>query len=196
MLLLLLRGCPVREPAAGFVRCGWVDRRIANFDVRDLAFFIHHVRYPIAHTVGTQDTVGFGHGASGEIAQQREGKVELLSKNFLGGSVVGTNAKYFCIVAFKFRNTSLVCREFLRSATGKSGREESHNHWILALEIGQRNFAAHGGAERKVGCDIADLERLRVARLLGHECRAGRECQRGDCEMPHWENSFLNHPTI
>jgi hypothetical protein len=37
---------------------------------------------------------------------------------------------------------------------------------------------------------------LRVARLLGHEPRAGRECQRGDGDIPHWGNSFLNHTTI
>ena len=154
------------EPTAGFVRSCRVDCRIADFHERDFSIHIDYVSYPIRHTVRSQYSVRFLGGTVFEIAEQRERKLQLIGKDLLGGSVVGTNAKNLCFFTFKFCDTSLVRGEFLRSATGESSGEERQDYGVLAFEIGKSHFAAHRAVKRKVRRDIADFERRRIAGLL------------------------------
>jgi len=170
------------EPAAGFVGGGGIDRRIADIDKRDLPLFVHHESHAVRHPVGAQYTIRLLGRAIFEIAQQREAQLKLFGEDFLGGNVIGADAKNFCVVAFKFCDTSLVRCEFLRSTTGECGRKKSQHHGSLAFEIGQRDLTAHGRAERKVRRDIAHFKRCGVAGLLGEHNRTGRERHGGGCE--------------
>jgi hypothetical protein len=162
----------VRQPAACFVGRGRIDRGISNLDVRNFPFLVHYVSDAVCHPVRAQNTIRLCGRTIFEIAQQGECQFELFGENFLGGNVVGTDAKDFRVVAFEFCDTSLVRGEFLRSATGESGGKERHDHWAFAFEIGQRDFTAHGGTEGKVGRGVAHLERGGIAGLLGEHCRA------------------------
>jgi hypothetical protein len=76
----------------------------------------------------------------------------------LGGSVVCTDAKNLGIVAFKFRNTSLVCSDFARSTTGKGGGKKCQHDGVFSAEAGKRNFSALGGRQSEVGRHVAYLQ--------------------------------------
>ena len=169
----------MRQPAACFVGRGRIDRGISNLDVRNFPFLVHYVSDAVCHPVRAQNTIRLCGRTIFEIAQQGECQFELFGENFLGGNVVGTDAKDFRVVAFEFCDTSLVRGEFLRSATGKSGRKERQYHGVLAFEIGQRDFPAHGGAEREVRRGVSQFKRSGIAGLLGEQRRAGRNCQGG-----------------
>jgi hypothetical protein len=126
--------------------------------VNDLSFFIDHKSRAVRHTdLGDQHAVGGCYLALREIAEQGEGGVDLGCKFFLGGSVIGTDSKYFCVVAFELSDTSLVRQQFLRSTTGKSGREEGHHDIILAAEIGEMDGSASGRRQCEIRSHIADL---------------------------------------
>jgi hypothetical protein len=132
------------ETAAGLIGGGRINRGISLFDVNDLSILVDHECGAVAHTVGPQHAISFRGGAIFEIAEQRKLELELLGEGFLGGSVVVTDAKNEGTVSLEFRYTSLVCREFLGSATGKSGGKEREDDRILAFVVGQRDFAARG----------------------------------------------------
>jgi hypothetical protein len=162
----------VRQPAACLIRSGRIDRGIPHIYERNFPFLIDHVGDAVRHPVRAQNTIRLRGGTVFEITQEGEGQFELFGKNFLGGSVICTDAKNLGVVAFEFCDTSLVRGEFLRSATGESGGKECHDHWALAFEIGQRDFTAHGGTEDKVWRGVAHLERCGIAGLLGEHRRA------------------------
>ena len=134
-----------RATAGGLGACG-VDGGAAFLDVDDFAFLIDDERGSIRNPgLGDENAVGGSYFAVEEIAQQGERGVELGGKFFLGGSVIGTDAKNFGFAAFKFRNTSLVCSDFAGSATGKGGREKCQHDNILAAEAGEGDLATLGG---------------------------------------------------
>jgi hypothetical protein len=114
----------VCEAATGLVGCRWIDRGIADLDKLDFPVFTHHKSGAVAHAIRTQDAIGFGCFAIFEIAQQGDFQFELVGENFLGGNVIGADAKNEGAVGLEFCDTSLVCGEFLRSATGKCGGKE------------------------------------------------------------------------
>lgn len=161
----------MRQAAAGLIRGSRIDRGIADLHIRDLPVHIDHVRNAIRHPVGAQNAIRLCGRAVPEIAQKRECQFELIGENFLGRGVIFTDAKYFCIFTFELCDTSLVRGEFLRSATGESGWKERQYDRVLAFEIGQRDFTAHGGAERKVWGRVPHLKRCGIAGLLGEHNR-------------------------
>jgi hypothetical protein len=133
----------MRRAAARGIRAGRIDRAVPFLYVGNLPFHIHHERGTVGHAqLGDEETVGRDDFAVEEIAQQRESGAELGGKFFLGGSVIGTDAKNFCFVCVKFCNTSLVCGDFLRSTTGESCRKERQDHGILTAEAGKRHLSA------------------------------------------------------
>jgi hypothetical protein len=172
LLFIASRSRPVRQPAACFIGSGGIECCIPHIDERNFPVLIDNVRNAVRHTVRTQHTIRLRGGTVFEIAEEGESQFQLFGENFLGGRVVCTNAKYLGVIAFEFCDTSLVRGEFLRSATGESGRKECHHHWAFAFEIGQRDFTAHGGTESKAGRDVANLERCGIAGLLGEHRRA------------------------
>src|ERR1700722_10090769 len=112
----------MRCPATRSIGPGGVDGSAALLDIDNLPFLVHHKGCTVRHAVlGHENTISRGHFSVEEVAQQGERCVELGGKFFLGGSVVGTNAKNLGIVAFEFCNTSLVCGYFAGSTTGESG---------------------------------------------------------------------------
>ena len=134
----------MRRPATSRIRSRRINRRGALFDVDNFSFFVHYKRSPIRHSVRQQNPVSCNHFTVEEIAQQWERRVELGGEFLLGGSVVGTNAKNFGIVAFKFCNTSLVCGDFAGSTTGEGGGEECQHHGVFSAETGKRDLPALG----------------------------------------------------
>jgi hypothetical protein len=160
------------QAAAGFVRGGRIDSGVAYLDEGNFAIRVHDISHAIRHAVRAQNTIRLRGGAIPKIAEQRECQFELFSEDFLGGRVVAADAKNLGVLTFKFCDTSLVRGEFLRSATGEGGRKERQDDWILAFVIGQRDFTAHGRAERKVGRGVPHLQRSGIAGLLGEHRRA------------------------
>ena len=155
----------MRQPAASLIGRRRIYGGVAAFNVGDLSVFTHNVSRAVAHAVGAQHAVRFGCLPGTEIAQEWELQFELFGKNLLGGSVIRTDAYYRSVIALEFRITSLVCREFLGSTTGESGGEKCHNYRLFSFEIVQRNLAALGGRKRKIGRNVADLQRRRVTHL-------------------------------
>jgi hypothetical protein len=176
----------VSEAAACLIDRCRIDCRVANVDKFDLSVGSDHERGPVAHAIRPQNSICFGDFAIFEIAQQREVQLELSGELFLRWGVVGTDAKNKGTIGLEFRNTSLVCREFLRSAAGERGREKCQNDHVFAFVVGQRNFSAGRRRKREVGCDISHLQRLRISGLLrnGKPGNTDRG-KRGACGKPH-----------
>ena len=65
----------MRKAAAGFVGGRWIDRRVTDFDERDLAVHIDHVSDAVGHSIGTQNAIRLFGGTVLEIAEQGEGKL-------------------------------------------------------------------------------------------------------------------------
>lgn len=171
MLFFVPGGLAVRQPAAGFINRSGVDSRVAHLNERDLSLEVHNIGHTIRHAIRAQCSVGFRGGTIFEIAEEGERELQLFREDSLRGGVISTNAKYLCFITFEFCDTSLVRGEFFGSATGERGREERHNNCILAFEIGQGHLSARSRRQREIRRDIANLEGLRVARLLGYEPR-------------------------
>jgi hypothetical protein len=175
-ILLLL----VRRPAAGGVSAGGIDGAISFLYICNLPFLIHHERGTVGYAgLRDQNAVGGDHFAIEEIAEQRECGADLSSKFFLGGSVVRADAKNFGVVAFKFRNTSLVCSDFARSTTGKGCGEECQHHGVFPYEAGKRHLPTLGGRQGEVRRHVAYLEgsmrRLDVLSQHAYRTEAGSE---------------------
>jgi hypothetical protein len=175
----------VSEAAACLVDRGRIDRRIADIDEFDLSVCPYHERGPVAHAIRPQNSICFSDLAILEIAQQREIQLELSGEHFLRWYVVGADAKNEGAVGLEFRDTSLVCREFLRSATGERGREECQHDDVFSFVIGQRNLPAGRRGEREVGRDIAHLQRLWISGLLRNKPGAAYRGERGAYGKPH-----------
>jgi hypothetical protein len=169
----------MRKPAARFICRSRVNRRVTHLNKRNFAVCIHNISHTVGHTVRTQNAIGLCSGTIFEIAEEGEGKLQLLGEDFLGGTVVGAETENLCIFTFKFCDTSLVRGEFLRSTTGECGGEKRQHHGVFAFEIGQRDFAAHRSRERKVRRNVPNLERCGVACLLSRESRAGGKREGG-----------------
>jgi len=171
----------VSEATASLVNRGWIDRRIADIDKFDFSVGSDHERGPVAHAIRAQNSICFCDLAIFEIAQQGEVEIELSGENFLRGCVVRTDAKNEGAVSFEFRNTSLVCREFLRSTTGERGRKECQHDHVFSFVIGQCNFAAGRTGQRKIGSDVSHFQRRRIAWLLRNQPGTADRDERGAC---------------
>jgi len=164
---------------SGFRPCG-VDRGASFLDVDDLAFLVDDERSPIGNSgLWDENTVRRGYFSIEEVAQQRERGVELGGKFFLRGSVICTDAKNFGFAAFEFCNTSLVCSDLARSATGKGGGKERQDHDILTAETGKGYLTALGRRQGEVGRQIAFFQlgvwRLNVLREETRSEQAGHQ---------------------
>ena len=149
----------VRRPAARGIGAGGIDRTAPFLDVGDLPFLVHHKRSAVGHAgLGYENAISSGHLAIEKITQQWERSTHLGGEFFLGGSIVGADAKNLGVVALKFRNTSLVCRDFARSTTGESGGEKCQHNGVFAAEDGKRNFTALGGRQSEVRGHVAYLQ--------------------------------------
>lgn len=178
----------MRRSAASSIGASWVDGGRALLDIHDLTFLIHHKCGPIRHAVlRHQNTISGGNFAVIEIAQKREGSVELGGEFLLGRGVVGTNAKNLRVVAVKFCNTSLVCGDFAGSATGEGGGEECQHHGILAAETGERHLRVLGGRQCEVGRHVAFLQTgVGWLDVLGEEARG----EHAGCEGKYFSHVY------
>lgn len=169
--------------ATSGIGAGGIDGGVAFLDIDYLPLLIHHKRGAICDPgLGYENAVRGDNFAVQEIAQQGERCVELGGKFFLGGSVIGTDAKNFGVVAFKFRNTSLVCRDFAGSTTGKGGGEKRQHNGVFPAEAGKSDLSALGRSQSEVRRHVAFLQRgVRRLDVLGEETRReqpGRERKR------------------
>jgi hypothetical protein len=137
--------------------------------MRNLPFLIDHEGRPVCDaSLWHQNAVGFRRFTSCEIAEEGKRKGKLLGKFTLGWNIIGADSEDLRISALKLGDTSLVSREFLRSATGESGREEGYHHILLAAIIGELHLLATGlrGRQFKIRRHVTDLEMsLRRRRL-------------------------------
>ena len=160
--------------ARGF-RAGGIDGATSLLDIRNLSFLIHHKGCAVGNARRRdQHTVGSRHFALGEVAEQGKGCVRFGGKLFLGRSVVGADSKNLGVQGIEFSNTSLVCRDFLGSATGEGGREKGQDHRVLAAEIREFHLSSRSRGEGKVRGHVTNFEAgvRRLHGLLGPE--AGR----------------------
>jgi hypothetical protein len=139
------------RPAARIISASGVDGRSALLDIGDFSCFVDHEGGPVGYAgVFVQNAVSLTDLTFGKIAQDGERYVVLCGEFFLGRSVIGADAKYFCIGCLKFCNTSLVCQNLLGSATGECGGEEREHDDVLAPEIRELHLAAGGGVQGEV----------------------------------------------
>ena len=120
------------QPAAGRICTGRIERSLAFLDVLNLTFRVHHERGPVGHSIILdQHAVFFGNLSLVEIAQERKCQIEFFREFLLGGSVVGADSEDLGVLSFKFGDTSLVRRQFLRSTTGERGWEERQHYGLF-----------------------------------------------------------------
>ena len=163
-------------PATRRFRAGGIDGGTPLLDISDLAFFIHYKGRPVGNARRLdQHAIGGRHLAFREVTEQREGCVGLGGELFLGWSIVGADSKNLGIRCIEFSNTSLVCRDFLGSATGESGRKKCQDHGVLAAIVGELHLFAGSGGEGEIRGHVTNLEAgvRRLHLLLGKQ--AGRE---------------------
>jgi hypothetical protein len=133
----------VTQPTASVSRARNIDGGCTFFDIRNFPFSVHYESGAVGDaSLRHQHTVRLRGFPGGEIAEEWEGKGKLLCKFTLGRGVIGADSEYLRISAFKFGDTSLVSREFLRSTTGKRGGKECHHHVLLASIIGELDLLA------------------------------------------------------
>src|ERR1700704_1478620 len=72
--------------------------------------------------------------ALGEIAQNREGDIQLLGKLFLRRSVIAAYAEDFGAATLELSLIGLIGEHFLGAAAGECGREECQYHGCFATE--------------------------------------------------------------
>ncbi len=123
------------EAAAGVINSGRVNGRVPDIDELDLAVEPDHERGAVTHAIRTQNSERLRGFARAEVAQQGHFEFQLFGKDSLRRDVIRADAKNEGIVCLKFRDTSLVRREFLRSATGEGGGEERKDYNILSFVI-------------------------------------------------------------
>ena len=75
-----------------------------------------------------------------------------------GWLVIGTDGEDLSFGLIEVFDTRLVCREFLRSTTGESGREEGEHHGLFAAKVRQLDRLAGAAGQGEVGGRIAHLE--------------------------------------
>jgi hypothetical protein len=92
------------------------------------------------------------------ITEQRESRIQFLGPVRLSGTKIGADGQDLRFVLIKFRDTRLVRREFLRSTTCESGREESYDYILLAAVTGQLNVATCCSRQFEIGGLIPDFE--------------------------------------
>src|SRR5260370_211314 len=147
------------------------------FEISNLPFLIDHEGSPVGiASLGHQHGVSLGRLACREIAEEREGEIQLLGKFTLGRSIICTDTEDLRVSAFKFGDTSLVSRHFLRSATGERGGEEGHHHVLLATELAELDSFALSGLYFEVRSRVAHLE-VSFRRRLRQQQRRGEHCQ-------------------
>ena len=175
----------MRQTAAGLVHRQRIDCRLVIHEP-NFAVHIHDVRYPVAHTVRAQNTVGFRHFAITEIAQESKRQIELISKDLLRRRIVRADSKNYRVVSIEFRDTSLVRSEFFGSTTGESSREKRQHYGLFAFIVGQRDFTALGGVQREIRRCVSNLEQvIATAWLLRNQRTAKRGAERNGCSKPH-----------
>src|SRR5579885_2252285 len=147
------------QAAARGLRAGGIDRRFTLLDVLDFPFLVHYEGGAVGDAyLGDEDPISLHHFARAEIAEQREGKLQLISKHFLGRGIVCTIAKNLGFGSLKFANTSLVRQHLLRSTTGEGSREEGQDDVRLAAKIRQPDLGAARGGQSEVRSHVPDLE--------------------------------------
>jgi len=147
------------QPAAG-VRCAAnVHRGRTFFDISNLSVRVDQERSSIGYaSIRHQHSVSLCRLTSDEVAEEWEGKGSLLCKFTQGRNIVGADSQDLRVSAFKLRDTSLVSRHFLRSATCERGGKECHHHVLLASIIGELDLLALSRWQFKIRSHVADLE--------------------------------------
>ena len=166
------------QSTARRIGAGDVDSRIALFDVRDLSLHIDHEGGPVGHAVlGNQDAVQRRDFAI-VIAQQGEFRSQFFGPMSQCGSRIGADCQHLAVFGSEVRDTSLVRREFLGSATGERGRKECQDDVLLTAEIGKldcHTVAGTVGADGEIRRGIANLQRcFRHRDVLGESRRCCR----------------------
>jgi len=149
----------VTYPAAGIGRARYIDSGCTFFDIRNLSLLVDNEGGAVGYaSLGHQHAVRLRGLPRGEIAEEREGQGKFLCKFTLGRTIISANSEYLRISTFKFGDTSLVSREFLRSTTGERSGKECHHHVLLASIIGELDLLALSRWQFEIGSRVADLE--------------------------------------
>src|SRR5438045_6774041 len=147
------------SPATRSFRAGGIDGATPLLYISDLPFFIHYKGRPVGDACrGDQHAIGSRHLAFSEVTEQRERCVSLGGELFLGWSIVGADSKNLGVRRIEFRNTSLVCRDFLGSATGECGRKKCQDHGVLAAIVGELHLIASSGCEGEIRGHVTNFE--------------------------------------
>lgn len=126
----------MRRPATGIIGADRVDRRVALFNVCNLAVLVDHKRRAIRDPrFLIQHPISGSCFPFGKIAQERNRDVVLGRELPLRGNVIGADAEDLRARRFEFSDTSLVRFEFRRSTTGKRCREERQHYCVFAFEV-------------------------------------------------------------
>jgi len=164
----------MRRPAAGLVGARRIDRAVPLFDVGDFPFLVDHEGRAVRYAgILIEHAIRSGGLAFGKIAQKRHGNVVFSREFALRRGIIGANSKNFDVVIVEFCNTSLVCQEFLRSATGERGGVKRQDDRVFATEIRQLHLSALGGVQVEIGRHVTDLQ-VSFRRLDGLPVRSGR----------------------
>ena len=98
----------LRERAAYSISPGWIDSRVALFDVADDTFLVHDERraarkalFFIVNSVGLGD-------CSFEIAEEGEGYADLFGEGAIGGEAVNTDAENLGFGGVEFGDITLI----------------------------------------------------------------------------------------
>lgn len=114
----------MRQPAAGRIGAGRIDRYVAFFNAGNLAVLVHHERRTVRNAeILDQDPVLFRNRAH-VIAQDRVADVEFLLPVRQGRREIGTDRQDLRIILIKICDTRLVRVQFLGSTAGERGDEE------------------------------------------------------------------------
>ncbi len=160
---------------------GRVNRGLPLLNVADDALFVHHEGCASGKALlFAQNAVRFGN-LSFEIAQQREGDLNVFSKSLVGGKTVNADTENLRLFGFELGNISLICLEFARSAAGESQHIKGEHDTLLAFEIAQLHGLAVLIYEGEVGSRIADFQ-MRLGRLLRAAGRGKRGEQQQQCK--------------
>jgi hypothetical protein len=177
----------VRSAAARLYRSIWIDGGGVFVDVDYFAVLVDHERDAVGYPCRlVQHTELSRHFAFGEVAEEGNGDVVLGGKFLLGWTIIGADSKYLDIGLAEFRNTSLVCKKFLRSTTGERGGIEREYDRVLAAKVGERDLTALRGIESEIGCGVANpqIRELGLDELREH-ARAGQKAQQRDRQLLH-----------
>jgi hypothetical protein len=149
----------VVKAAARVRRAAYVDRGVSFLNKSDLALLVDDETGAIADSPVRHQYAVIGRSlACNEIAEERKRQGKLLCKFTKGGDIIRADSENLRISSVKFRDTSLVSSEVLRSTTGERGGEEGDYDVLAATKVGELDLLAARGVQIEIGRHVTNLE--------------------------------------